>query len=217
MERVAACRSRSRGPPERWNGGGTRGGRLAHRQSLLDRCGRCDPVQAAWSCRPSARVLRSQSRGADPAAAGLDGRFAPDALARGLGRERGNSSRAAELCTERAIRARAPHRRHELLHRFAIRGDRPWDRDLPREGQRLERHRLQLSRRQVRPGLRGQVWRCRQAGHWRACGRVQHRFRRGCSARQLRLERTAEKSRGLRLQICSPGDSTSRTSIRHQA
>jgi hypothetical protein len=48
----------------------------------------------------------------------------------------------------------APHRRHELLHRFAVRGDRPGDRDLPRQGERLERHRLQLSRRQVRAGVR---------------------------------------------------------------
>ena len=47
------------------------------------------------------------------------------------------------------------------VHEGAVGGDRPRDPGLPRTRKRLGRHRLQLPRRQVRPGLRRPFRRCR--------------------------------------------------------
>ena len=74
------------------------------------------------------------------------------------------------------LRGRASHRRDEQLHRCAVGRDRARHRALPREGERLERHRLQLARRQVRAGVRGPLRRGRQEGDRRALARLQHRL-----------------------------------------
>ena len=68
-----------------------------------------------------------------------------------------------------------------------VRGDRA----LPRARERLERHRLQLSRRPLRPGLRGPGRRDRQERDRRARGGVQHRFGRGRRDRQLPRPRSS--------------------------
>ena len=85
------------------------------------------------------------------------------------------SSRASSWQADESIRRAAPRYadavHYAVVHhtagsnnytRGAVRGDRARHRDLPRQGQRLERHRLQLSRRQVRPGVRGPLRRRRQ-------------------------------------------------------
>ena len=67
----------------------------------------------------------------------------------------------ANYADSRAVRRRPPHRGLELLHACPVCFDRPRHPALPRARERLERHRLQLPRRQVRPGLRGPVRRSR--------------------------------------------------------
>src|SRR5919106_581735 len=57
-------------------------------------------------------------------------------------------------------------------------GDRQGDPALPREGERLERHRLQLPRRPLRDGVRGAVRRHRAQRRWSARAWLQHRIRR---------------------------------------
>ena len=82
-----------------------------------------------------------------------------------------------------AARARAPHGRRERLHGRSVAGDRPCDPALPREGKRLERHRLQLPRRPLRPGLRGALRRYRAERRRRPRRGVQHRLGRRLAAR----------------------------------
>ena len=85
-----------------------------------------------------------------------------------------------------AVRRRPSHRRLELVHRFAVGGDRARHRGLPRARERLERHRLQLSRRQVRPGVRRPVRRCRAQRDRCARRGLQHRLGRCGDARDVR-------------------------------
>ena len=96
-----------------------------------------------------------------------------------------------------ALRDRPPHGRRERLHGGRVGGDRARDPDLPREGERLERHRLQLPRRQVRPGVRGPLRRHRPERRRRARGGVQHRLgrRRGARRATARSPPTARRSR----------------------
>src|SRR5207249_4022129 len=75
--------------------------------------------------------------------------------------------------------------RYELVHAGGGSGDRPWDRGLPREGKRLERHRLQLPGRPLRHGLRG-PWRRDDAQRDRCPRpRLQHGHGRRLVDRQL--------------------------------
>ena len=127
------------------------------RQPVLDGPSDRDPGADARprdaACAPTSSASRRRTRAA------------ADALARRLAADRRRASawganesirRAAPpLRAAAPLRRRPPHGRHEQLHARAVGRDRARDRDLPREGQRLERHRLQLPRRQVRPGLRG--------------------------------------------------------------
>ena len=62
---------------------------------------------------------------------------------------------------------------------------------VPRQGQRLVRHRLQLPRRPVRPALGGPVRRHRPGRRRRAHRRLQRRHLRGVGDRQLRQGRRA--------------------------
>ncbi len=87
------------------------------------------------------------------------------------------------------LRARPPHGRRERLHRGAGAGDREGDPALPREGERLERHRLQLPRRPVRHRLRGPLRRDRAQRRRRARRGIQHRLGRRGRARHVRLAR----------------------------
>ena len=63
--------------------------------------------------------------------------------------------RAAPRVRRGAGRLRPPHGQHERLRARGLGGDRARDRALPPRLQPLERHRLQLPRRPVRPGVRG--------------------------------------------------------------
>ena len=66
-------------------------------------------------------------------------------------------------------------------------GDRARDRDLPREGERLERHRLQLPDRPLRHGLRGPRRRDRPERDRRARRGLQHRLGRRRADRHVQL------------------------------
>ena len=86
----------------------------------------------------------------------LDRRLAADHhRARAGTRTSGSAGAQARLRGRGALRGRPPHGRLELVHAGPVGRDRPRHRALPRARERLERHRLQLPRRQVRPGLRG--------------------------------------------------------------
>ncbi len=117
----------------------------------------------------------------------------------------------------RLLRGRPPHGGLEQLHGGAVAGDRPGDRAVPREGERLERHRLQLSRRQVRPGVRGPDRRHRAERDRCARGGVQHGLDRRRRDRQLRLDRRSRPRPSMRSCSCSPGGSTSPTSTRSRS
>ena len=131
------------------------------------------------------RSARHRGREAHPHAAARG--QADDHHACAVGRERGDPPRDAGLRRQRPPRDRPPHGRLEQLHGGPIGRDRAGDRDLPRQGQRLERHRLQLPRRQVRPDLRGPVRR-HDAGRDRgARDGVQRGQHRGRADRQLQL------------------------------
>ena len=150
--------------------GGT--GPLARRQPRLDRSRRRRAVPAARGCAPAARV-RALVAGHDKAvpADQRDG-HACDRLARRLGRRRGDRAREAAHRARRPARGRAPHRGHELVHGGPGGGDRARHRGLPREGKRLERHRLQLFGRPVRDRLRGPRRRHRQERDRRALAKA---------------------------------------------
>ncbi|TML18668.1 MAG: hypothetical protein E6G32_14005 [Actinobacteria bacterium] len=108
-----------------------------------------------------------------------------------MGRRRVDSPRGSTIRGRRSPRAGAPHGGDELLHAIPVGGDRARDRGLPRQGKRLERHRLQLSRRQVRAGVRRPVRRRRQERDRRTCRGVQHGFIRRRRARDVQRVRTS--------------------------
>ena len=159
--------------------------RLEAGQSLLD--GRSDrieyrasPGRAAASCG-----VRAQPGGRRTRAGALGGRLAEVLSAR---LERAESIRRGSPDTHRrTARGRAPHRRDEQLLAGPVSRDRAGHRGLPREGNRLERHRLQLPRRQVRPGVRGPERRHGAQRHRRARQGFQHRDRSASRDRKLRV------------------------------
>src|SRR5215211_2318679 len=142
------------GPPGR-RGGRAGPARLAAREPVLHRDVRPHRLSHARPRRSPARVVRLERALAGPAAAPRDRRLAGDHPAAVVGRERGDPARAAALRLRASLRPRAPHGRRERLHAGGVGGDRAWHRALPRPRQRLERHRLQLSRRPLWPGLEG--------------------------------------------------------------
>ena len=114
-----------------------------------------------------------------PRAHGLAGRLAEDHAPLGLERERGDPPPCTEVRQGRLLRDHPPHGRVELLRAGGVARDRPRHRALPRARERLERHRLQLPRRQVRPGVRGPRRRNRPERDRRAGAGLQHRLGRG--------------------------------------
>ena len=143
---VAALARRGRRQPDRC---------LARREPRLDRrVGRSSvPRHRDGAAAPVVRDLVARHRRARPRA--LAGRHAGDRDAGSVGRERGDRARSAVGRARGAAcgRSTTPPARTRYTRAQAA-GDRARDRGLPRAGKRLERHRLQLSRRPLRHGLR---------------------------------------------------------------
>ena len=124
-----------------------------HRPRVHGRGGRT-PVPAAGSRERPDRAVRARAHGrAARARARRPGLAAHHHLPHRVGRRLRAAARRADV-RRRAGRVRPPHGRHERLRAFRQRRHRARHRALSPRHQRLERHRLQLPRRQVRPGLR---------------------------------------------------------------
>ncbi|CAA9480578.1 MAG: hypothetical protein AVDCRST_MAG69-752, partial [uncultured Solirubrobacteraceae bacterium] len=137
------------------------------------------PAQAARPRPRTARAVRPRpAHGARrPTAVGPRRREpgrAGDHPAGGVGRRRCAAPRQPEL-RRGAAGLRAPHRRRQRLRPGGLGRHRARDRPLSPRLQRLERHRLQLPGRQVRPGLRGARRRHRPAGDRRPGAGLQRR------------------------------------------
>ena len=166
-----------------------------------------------WHGGASARLVRAQPVRAHPAAHGGDGGLAEDRAEKRLERQREDRAERAALCARAALRPRSPYGRLQLVPARGIRGDRSRHRALSREGQRLERHRLQLSRRPLRPGLRGAGRRDAAQRHRRSRCRLQHRVRRRRRPRDVLGARPRLARRRTPSARCSHGAWTSGTSI----
>ncbi len=173
-------------PAGRWLARGESEPRLAHRQPHLGRACERDPLSHHRQGARSPRVVRPEPRAEDPAPRRRLGRLAADRAAERVGRRRVDPARRALLRADDPVRERAPHGRHERLLAVAGGGDHARDRGLPRQVQRLERHRLQLSRRPLRHRLRGALRRHRQERDRRLCTRLQHRLARRRCDRHVR-------------------------------
>ena len=150
--------------------------RVAHRQPVVDGSFECDRGARVRSSRARAGAARVEPGVAGPVPdAGCD-RHAGDRPSARVERRRVDPSRTTELRVGRQVRDRPPHGGPERLHASRGRCDRPGNPALPRPGQRLERHRLQLSRRSLRDGVRGAVRRYRPERGRRTCSRLQHRL-----------------------------------------
>ena len=90
-----------------------------------------------------------------------------------------------------ARRLRAPHGQRQRLLRGRRAGDHPEHLRVPHQVAGLERHRLQLPRRPLRPRLGGPVRRRRPAGRRRAHARLQRLLLRHVGDRQLRARAAA--------------------------
>ena len=162
---------------------------LAARQPVVGRAVRPDRVPAARERHPPAGLVRLEPRRRRPGADAAEGGCAGDRAARRLEGRREDPARGTLVRRQPADRDRPPHGGCERLHRGPGTGDRPSDRALPREGERLERHRLQLPRRPLRHRLRGPLRRDRAQRRRSACGGVQHRLLRRGGARRVQLAR----------------------------
>ena len=189
LERVGGRGARGRGPARCGYRRARPEERLAAREPVVGRTVRPDRVPATREGRAVARLVRLQPglgrAGADAAAGGS----ARDRAAPRLERGREDPAGRAVVRCGPAGRARPPHGRRERLHRRPGAGDREGDPALPREGERLERHRLQLPRRPLRHRLRGPLRRDRAQRRRRARGGVQHRLGRRRRARRVQLAR----------------------------
>ena len=115
---------------------------------------RRDPLARPWEGRVFG-PRRAEARGAhgDPPRPEAEDRPDPERIDR---------ARLAVLRGQARVRRRPPDGRGEPLDPGGVGGDRARDPGLPRPRERLDRHRLQLSRRSFRPGLRGTRWGERQ-------------------------------------------------------
>ena len=123
-------------------------------RSALGRLRRRRPVPAQPARRGAAAPLRERRPLRAPAAAHRAGARARLRQPLPVGRESVQAAREAAL-RQRQGGDRPPHRLAERLHPRRRPGDRARDLPLPPQLQRLERHRLQRARRQVRRPLRG--------------------------------------------------------------
>ena len=185
LELVAAGGARGRGPARPGQPGDDDPQGLAARQSLLGRCVRPRGVPRGGRCAQAARLVRVEPGRAGVAPGAVHDRYAPDRAATGVGGERGDHPRRPAVRALGCVCGRPSHGRLERLHPEPVRRDRARDRAVPRPRKRLERHRLQLPRRQIRPGLRRPCRRDRAQRDRCARGGVQYRLHRRCRDRQL--------------------------------
>ena len=120
----------------------------------------------------------------------------PDRPAVRLGRRRDDRSLGTLVCGPDRLCRRSSHRGRSALDSGAVGSDRPRDPALPRARERLERHRLQLPGRPVRPGLRGPRGRDHAERGRGARSGVQHRKRGGGCPRHLFLSRHRAARKG---------------------
>ena len=163
--------------------------------------------------RPSG-LLRPQPRAEDPAPRRRVGGRAADRAPQRLGRGRVDPAGRAGLRTGDPIRERAPHGGHERLLALSGGGDHARDPGLPRQVERLERHRLQLPRRPLRHGLRGSLRRHRPERGRRVRARLQHRLGRRGRDRDVRHVADPGRLPRRHSRSSSPGGSISPTSTR---
>ena len=179
------------------------GGPSRHRAALGRRLGRLPGPGRRGQRRPAARPAgrpggpgqlgRRRVGGGRPADAVGAGRGGPAAdLHPGpVGRGRVDPRQRAEVQLHDQGRLRAPHGRRQRLLRGRGAEDPPRHLRLPRQGQRLVGHRLQLPGRPVRPALGGPVRRDDPCRRRRPHRWLQRRQLRGVGARQLRQGRCA--------------------------
>ena len=137
-----------------------------------------------WS--PESRVpYRAPAATAEPA-------IVPAA---GVGRGRVDPPRRRRPTRPRSASRSSTTRRARTATREPRRRDRRRDPALPRAGERLERHRLQLPRRPLRDGVRGPLRGYRRERRRRPRARIQHRLGRCCAARHLRERRSVHGRR----------------------
>ena len=162
--------------------------RLARRRAAVDGRLERDPVPLSRPGLSRARLPRPQPAATGGWEAARAGRRAADRHARRLACRRVDPPRGAVLRGRDPPGDRPPHGRLELVFEVPVGLDRAGDRALPRAGQRLERHRLQLLGRQVRPDLRGSLRRDHEAGGRRPRAGVQQRLGRDLGDRRLHLD-----------------------------
>ena len=143
--------------------GPTRRPRAGRRAGLGRRPTSCSCVRghrraascACASCPPHAARRPRRAPAACPSGGGAPARDAPaDHPPQRVGRRLRAAARGARV-RRGAGGLRAPHGDRERLRAGGIGGHRARHRALPPRLQRVERHRLQLPRRPVRPGVRG--------------------------------------------------------------
>ena len=175
--RTVRTPARPSAPAAAAGGSATRGGSGRPTGSSTGCAGRsaaCAPGSSP-APPPACRRERCRRRGRRRSCrAGLEG-----------GRE--DPPRGPVVRSQSPARDRPSHGRRERLHRGPGAGDRQGDPALPREGERLERHRLQLPRRPLRHRLRGPLRRDGAKRRRRARGGIQHRLRRCRRARRVQL------------------------------
>ena len=138
----------------------------------------------------------------------------PGIVTRGMARQRVDPPRRADLRARAQDGVRPPHRYRHVRAVLGLRPDRPRHLRLSRAHERLERHRLQLPRRQVRHRVRGPLRRHDEAGDRRPDEGVQHRLGRHRGHRDVQLRAPAPgRRRGARApdrlaarhRVCRPG------------
>ena len=180
----ARRRRRPRTGPTRLVARTARGG-MAARQSVVG--GRLRPHPGAGD-RPRRGFART-SCGAPRRASRCARRRRPSAppiVPRCRGARTSRSGAGRRLRPRRPVRDRPPHGRPERLLAGRGGGDREGHPALPRAGERLERHRLQLSRRPLRDDLRGRFGGVDRNVVGAHALRVQHRLGRHRAARDVR-------------------------------
>ena len=188
LERLGARGTGSRGSARRGHGRASALRRVAARQPVVGRALRPDRVPAPWPSQPLRAWFVSSPAAGVPART-LQKADAPEIVPRTGWKADEKIRRAGPRSRPRCASRSSTTRPARTATRRPGTRDREGDPALPREGERLERHRLQLPRRPLRHGLRGPLRRDRAQRRRRARGGVQHRLRRRRRDRRVQLSR----------------------------